>query len=351
MKLALNLNYIQWPDPSAVDFVRHADDLGIDSVWVAEAYGSDTVSVLGYLAALTENIGLGSAIMQVHARTPAATGMAAATLDSLSGGRMRLGLGVSGPQVVEGWHGVPYGKPLKRTREYVDVVRSVIAREGPLSYDGEYYQIPYRGEDATGLGKSLKSITTRERSAIPIYLAAIGPRNIELCGEIADGWLPAFFAPSHADAMLEHLRKGLASSGREISAIDVVGSPLVAVGSDVAACRDRIRPRLALYVGGMGAPGRNFYHSLVCRYGFEDAAAEIQELYRSGRKDAAAGAVPDALVDEVALVGPLDAIGERLAAWQEAGVDTLKVELNAADILDPALDRTRVLTALAERLD
>ncbi|MDN5895789.1 MAG: LLM class F420-dependent oxidoreductase [Nocardioides sp.] len=350
MKLALNLGLVQWPDPSAVSLVRHADDLGVDSVWVAEAYGSDAVSVLGYLAATTSNIGLGTAIMQVHARTPAAAGMAAATLDSLSGGRTRLGLGVSGPQVVEGWHGVPYGKPLKRTREYVDIVRAVVAREAPLAYEGEYYQVPYTGAGATGLGKSLKSTTTRERSTIPIYLAAIGPRNVELCGEIADGWLPAFFSPTHADVVTEPLRSGLVSSGRDIGAVDIVGSPQVAVGADVAACRERIRPRLALYIGGMGAPGRNFYYSLVCRYGFESAAVRIQELYRSGRKAEAAAAVPDALIDEVALIGPLDAIRERLSAWEQAGVNTLKVELNEDDILDSDLDRTSVLTALAEHL-
>lgn len=350
MKLALNLGLTQWPDPDAVSLVRRADELGIDSVWVAEAYGSDAVSVLGYLAATTSRLGLGTAIMQIHARTPAAAGMAAATLDALSEGRLRLGLGVSGPQVVEGWHGVPYGKPLARTREYVDIVRSVIAREAPLAHEGEYYQIPYTGPGATGLGKSLKSITERIRPSVPIYLAAIGPRNVELCGEIADGWLPAFFSPRNADLLLEHLRTGLATSGRDISAVDVVGSPQVAVGNDLAACRDRIRPRLALYVGGMGAPGKNFYYSLVCRYGFEAEAERIQELYRGGRKDEAAAAVPDALVDEVALVGPLEAIKERLTAWEAAGVTTLKVELSDDDILDPDLDRAAVLTALAESL-
>jgi F420-dependent oxidoreductase-like protein len=340
MKLGLNLGYAGSSISDVLPLVEHADRIGIDSVWAAEAYGSDAVTVLSYLAAKTSAIKLGTAILQMPARTPANTAMTAMTLDALSGGRLLLGLGLSGPQVVEGWHGVPYGKPLGRTREYVEVVRAAIAREAPLSYDGEHYQIPYRGEDATGLGKPLKSILHPIRSTIPIYLAAIGPRNVELTAQIADGWLPIFYAPEREQIFNEHLDAGLAKAGRSADELEIAASVMVAAGDDIGACRDMLRPFLALYIGGMGAKGRNFYNDLAVRYGFAQAAATIQDLYLDGKKDAAAAAVPDELVDEVTLVGPLDRIVDRLAAWKASRVGTMIL----------GTYQPEVLTALQEAL-
>jgi F420-dependent oxidoreductase-like protein len=301
--------------------VLEAERLGFDSVWSAEAYGSDAVTLITWAAARTERIGVGTAVMQIPARTPAATAMTAITLDHLTGGRFRLGLGVSGPQVSEGWHGVEFGKPLERTREYVEIVRSILRREAPLEFHGEHYDVPIRG--GTGLGKPLKTIVHPLRSDLPIYLAAIGPRNVALAAEIADGWLPTFYAPAHADLFAASLEEGLGRSGRERRAFDVAPFAPVVLGEDVQACRDRVKPALALYVGGMGARGRNFYNELVRRYGYEGDAEKVQELYLAGRKGEAAGAVPDGLVDDVALVGPKERIAERLQLWREAGVDTL----------------------------
>lgn len=334
MKLGLNIGYSDASFTDVLPVVRRADELGMDAVWVAEAYGSDAVSVLGFLAASTTRIGIGSAILQIPARTPANAAMTAMTLDALSGGRFRLGLGMSGPQVVEGWHGVPYGRPLGRTREYVEIVRKAIAREAPLTYEGSHYQLPYRGEDATGLGKPLKSILHPVRPRVPIYLAAIGPRNTELTGEIADGWLPIFYSPEREAAACEALDRGLAKAGRDKGDIEIVASAAVVVGDDVDACRDRVRPGLALYIGGMGARGRNFYFDLACRYGFEAAAHKIQGLYLDGKKVEAAAAVPDELVDETALVGPLPRIVDRLQAWKESRVTTLNVQAGDPDLLD-----------------
>jgi F420-dependent oxidoreductase-like protein len=250
--------------------------------------------------------------------------MTAMTLDALSGGRALLGLGVSGPQVVEGWHGQPFGRPLGRTREYVSIVRGILARQRPLEHHGEHYQIPYRGADATGLGKPLRSIV-HARADLPIYLAAIGPKNVALAAEIADGWLPVFFSPGRARLFRDALADGFDRAGdpgrRE--RFDVAPMAPVVVGADVDACRARVKPRLALYVGGMGARGRNFYFDLACRYGYEEAAVRIQDLYLAGRRPEAEAAVPDALVDEVALCGPRERIRERLAIWREAGVTTL----------------------------
>ena len=301
--------------------VQEAERLGYASIWSAEAYGSDAVSVLSWYAAKTERIHVGTAVMQMPARTPAATAMTAITLDHLTHGRFRLGLGTSGPQVSEGWHGVPFGKPLVRTREYVEIVRSILRRDKPLEFHGEYYDIPVRG--GTGLGKPLKTIVHPHRSNIPIYLAAIGPKNVSLTGEIADGWLPTFYAPSHASMFESWLGEGLARAGKERKGFDVAPFTMVLMGQDLQACRDLARPTIALYVGGMGARGRNFYNDLVKRYGFEQAAAEIQDLYLEGRKGEAAAAVPDELVDEVALVGSASRIADRLQAWKDAGVDTL----------------------------
>jgi len=303
--------------------VLEAERLGFDSVWSAEAYGSDAVTLLTWAAARTERIGVGTAIMQIPARTPAATAMTAITLDHLTGGRFRLGLGVSGPQVSEGWHGVPFGRPLERTREYVHIVRSILRRDAPLEFHGKYYEVPV--QDGTGLGKPLKTIVHPLRADLPIYLAAIGPRNVALTAEIADGWLPTFYSPMHPEVFEPSIREGLARTGRERSSFDVAPFAPVIVGDDVQACRDLLKPMVALYVGGMGARGRNFYNTLVSTYGYEGEAKAVQDLYLEGKKGDAAGAVPDALVDEVALVGPKERIADGLQRWRGAGVDTLIV--------------------------
>ena len=335
MRLGLNIGYSGSAIGGVWPLIERADKLGYDSVWAAEAYGSDAVTVLSYVAAKTEQIKVGSAILQMPARTPANTAMTAMTLDALSGGRFLLGLGLSGPQVVEGWHGVPYGKPLRRTREYVEIVRAAIAREAPLEYDGQEYQIPYRGPDATGLGKPLKSILHPVRDRIPVYLASIGPKNVELTAEIADGWLPIFYSPEREDIYNEHLDAGLAKAGRKADEIDIAPTAYVAMGDDVNACRDMLRPMFALYVGGMGARGKNFYFDLACRYGFEEAAQKVQDLYLDGKKGEAAAAIPDELVDECALVGPMDRIVDRLEAWKESRVGTLILGTLQPEVLEP----------------
>jgi F420-dependent oxidoreductase-like protein len=310
-----------------MDMIWEADRLGYFAVWTGEAYGSDCITPLAWIGAQTERIHLGTAIMQMPARTPAMTAMTAMTLDQLSGGRFLLGLGLSGPQVVEGWHGQPYGDSLGRTREYVEIVRAIFRREAPLEYDGEHYQIPYHGEDATGLGKPLKSIL-HGRADIPIYLAAIGPRNVELSAEIADGWLPIFFSPRHYDELFSQpVEAGLAKAGegKHLDRFDIAPMVMVVTGDDVDACRDAVRPVLALYVGGMGARGKNFYYDLACRYGYQEAAETIQDLYLGGKKNQAMATVPDELVDDVALCGPKERIRERLALWQEVPITTLNV--------------------------
>jgi F420-dependent oxidoreductase-like protein len=318
MKLGLSLGYAP-PGTNPADMfplVEEAERLGFDSVWVAEAWGTDAVSVLGWLAGRTERIKLGSAIMQIPGRTPANTAMTAATLDLLSGGRFLLGLGTSGPQVVEGWHGQPWGKPLGKTREYVEIVRTALRRD-VVAHEGEHYRIPWDGQGATGLGKPLKLMLRPLRAEIPIYLAALGPKNVALAAEIADGWLPIFVAPERfGDAFGPSL--AAAPPGFEIAA-----TASVFVGDDVAALRDALRPHVALYVGGMGAKGRNFYNRLVRRYGWEEEAERIQELYLAGKQREAIAAVPDELVDAVSLVGPKERIAERLEAWHETPVTTL----------------------------
>ncbi|HEY7648683.1 MAG TPA: LLM class F420-dependent oxidoreductase [Methylomirabilota bacterium] len=324
MNLALHLSY---SGPALdLDFgkIQEAERLGYDSVWTAEAYGSDAVTPAAWIAARTERIHVGTAIMQIAGRTPALTAMTAMTLDALSGRRFRLGLGVSGPQVVEGWHGQAFGRPLAKTREYVTVVRTILRREKPLEFRGEYYQIPYAGADATGFGKPLRSIL-HGRADLPIYLAAIGPKNVALAGEIADGWIPTFFAPRHMKMFRGWLDEGFRARGSAPARFDIMPSVGVVVGDDVNACRARIKSRLALYVGGMGARQKNFYNELVQRYGYEGPARTIQDLYLGGRKAEAEAAVPDALVDDVALCGPRERIRERLAEWKTAGVTTLMV--------------------------
>jgi len=324
MKLGLFLSYWSGDKRTDLGLVREAERLGFDSVWAAEAWGSDAVSVLAWIAAQTENIKIASGIMQMPARTPAMTAMTAMTLDGLSGGRFILGLGLSGPQVVEGWHGRPYGKPLGKTREYVSIVRAALAKQAPLTHDGEHYQIPYRGPDATGLGKPLR-ILGRPRPDLPIYLAAMGPKNVALAAELADGWLPVLVSPDHYDSVFARsVGQGLSKTGRQ-KTFDIAPTVNVIVSDDIERARNKLRPGLALYVGGMGASGRNFYNDLVSRYGYEESAQEIQSHYLAGRRRQAIAAVPDAMVDNLCLVGSEAMIRDRLEAWRDVGVGTLLV--------------------------
>lgn len=326
MQIGYFMSYWDRGPGNRLALAEEADRLGYATVWSAEAYGSDAVTPLAWLAARTERIGLGSAVFQMPARTPAATAMTAITLDHLSGGRFTLGLGVSGPQVVEGWHGRPYAKPLGRTREYVSIVRSIFARDEPVSHDGEHYQLPYRGEGSVGLGKPLKSITHPLRTDLPIHLASLGHRNVALTAEIADGWLPTFWSPQRADEIWgADLAAGFERSGEEGKADRFRVVPMVptVVDDDLQAARNAAKPGLALYVGGMGAKGKNFYNDLAGMYGYEEAAEVVQELWLAGRQGEAMAAVPDALVDEVCLVGPKERVAERLAAWEGAGASEL----------------------------
>jgi F420-dependent oxidoreductase-like protein len=299
-----------------IALAQEAERLGYDSAWAAEAWGTDAVTVLAWLAATTTRIRIGSAILQIPARTPANTAMTAATLDLMSGGRVLLGLGMSGPQVVEGWHGQPWEKPLARTREYVEIVRAVLRRE-VLEFGGDHYRIPFAGPGATGLGKPLKLMARPLRPDIPIYLGSLRPRSVELAAEIADGWLPLFFSPERARATFP------APFARE--AFDIAAGVPALLSDDVETARDALKPYYALYVGGMGARGKNFYNELARRYGYEADAERIQALYLDGKHREAAAAVPDALVDEMALVGPPARIADRLTAWRESGATTLLV--------------------------
>jgi F420-dependent oxidoreductase-like protein len=333
MRFGMNIGYSGKRISINMDLVKEADRAGFHSVWAAEAYGSDVVSPLAWIAAQTTNIHVGSAIMQMPARTPAMTAMTATTLDQLSGGRFLCGLGVSGPQVVEGWHGVPYGKPLARTREYVAIVRDIWAREKPLEYEGKMHQIPYRGPGASGLGKPLKSILHGRQ--IPIYIAAIGPKSVQQTAEIADGWLPFWYSPYRVDVWKDTLEAGFhrAGGGKSLATFDIAPAVTVIQGDDIQACLDMVKPFLALYIGGMGARGKNFYNELACRYGFEDEARRIQDLYLDGKKGDAAAAVPNRLVDEVALVGPPERIRERLAPWRESGITTMVCGLGQVEAI------------------
>jgi F420-dependent oxidoreductase-like protein len=326
MRLGLTAGYSGAQMGVNIGLIQEAERLGFDSVWTAEAYGSDAVSPLAWIAAKTTKIRLGTAIMQMPARTPALAAMTAMTLDALSGGRFILGLGPSGPQVVEGWHGVPYGKPLTRTREYVAIVRKILAREAPLEHKGEHYQIPYTGPDATGLGKPLKSIL-HGRADLEIYTASIGPAGIACSAEVADGLIPVWMNPERFDLFAPHLEKGFAKAGggKGLATFDVAPFVTCIVGDDVAKCRMPVKGMLALYIGGMGARGKNFYNDFAKRLGYEAEAAKIQDLYLDGKKAEAMAAVPDRLVDETALVGPKERIVERLAAWKASPVPTMLV--------------------------
>ncbi|MFC4942077.1 LLM class F420-dependent oxidoreductase [Pseudonocardia sp. GCM10023141] len=341
MKLGLALGY--WgagPPADTAELVAAAEQSGLDSIWTAEAYGSDALTPLAFHAATTSRVRLGTNIAQLSGRTPAATAMAAITLDHLSGGRMVLGLGASGPQVVEGWYGQPYPKPLARTREYIEILRRIFARQGPVEFAGEHYTLPYPG--GAGLGKPLKSTVHPLRADLPIHLAAEGPKNVALAAEIADGWLPFFFSPS-ADAFYRAaLDEGFARPGarRTRAEFEVAAFVPTVVGDDVETAADAIRPMIALYVGGMGAKAVNFHLDVFARLGYDKACAEIQERYLAGDKAGAAAAVPTAMVEDVALVGPAAKIGEDLHRWRTTTIDTLIVNGPAAQLaaLTPYFD-------------
>jgi F420-dependent oxidoreductase-like protein len=343
MRLGLNVAYwgLGFTAEQQLEVVREAESLGYDSVWAAEAYGSDAATVLAWLAGQTEKIRIGSAIFQMPGRSPAMTAMTAATLDNISDGRMILGIGSSGPQVAEGWHGQRFGKQLLRTREYVGILRKALARER-LEFDGEYYELPL----PDGPGKALKLMIAPVQERIPIYIAAIGPKNTQLCGEIADGWLPTFFSPEHVGESRKLLEKGAARAGNKAidDSFDIAPNVNLCILDDIEEARNRSRPILALYVGGMGSREKNFYNQLVQRYGFEENAKEVQDLYLEGKKDEAAAALSDDLIDMVSLVGPKDRVRDRLQAYRDAGVGTLI----STPLAFTAEDRSRMMRDLAE---
>jgi F420-dependent oxidoreductase-like protein len=343
LRLGVNLGY--WGagnDKDNLVLAQEADRLGYSSAWAAEAYGSDAATVLAWVAAQTERIDVGSAVFQIPARTPAMTAMTAATLDSLSGGRFRLGLGVSGPQVSEGWRGVRFDKPLARTREYVDIVRMALARE-TVRHEGDFWTLPL----PDGPGKALRLTVHPARADIPLYLAAIGPKNLELTGEIADGWLAIFYAPEHATEQLAHVSAGRATAGKDLAGFDVVPTVPVIIGDDLQACAEPLRHYAALYVGGMGSRTQNFYNQLAVRMGYEQAAAEVQDLYLARNHRDAAAAVPFEFIDRTSLIGPRERIRDRLSAYAEAGVTTISVASYGGS-LD---ERVAALRTMAEVLD
>ncbi|WP_328993751.1 LLM class F420-dependent oxidoreductase [Kribbella sp. NBC_01245] len=323
MRLGLNIGFVLGGQDHQdhLKLVREAEQLGYSVAWAAEAYGSDVPTVLAWLAAQTSTIDVGAAVFQIPARTPAMTAMTAATLDTLSGGRFRLGLGVTGPQVSEGWHGVRFDKPLARTREYVEIVNAAMRRE-TVAYDGKHFTLPL----PDGPGKALKLSIHPVREHVPVYLAAIGPKNLELAGEIADGWLGIFNDPSYLGEQLSQITAGRAKAGRsDLEGFDVVASVPTVVGDDLAACADPIRGYAALYVGGMGSREKNFYNALAVRMGYADEAKEVRELYLGKRHRDAMSAVPQKFIDSVSLLGPKERIAEKLSAYAEAGVTTLTV--------------------------
>ena len=344
MRLGLNLGYMVGADDARgqLALTRHAESLGYEVVWAAEAYGSDSPTVLAWLAAQTSSIAIGSAVMQIPARTPAMTAMTAASLDLLSEGRFRLGLGVSGPQVSEGWHGVRFDRPLARTREFVEIVQLALARS-TVAYQGRTYQLPL----PDGPGKALKLTIAPHADRIPIYLAAVGPKNLELAGEIADGWLAVFFAPGYADEQLGHVDAGRTTAGRSRDGFDVVATIPLVVGADPRACADPVRAYAALYVGGMGSRDKNFYNQLAVRMGYEEEAATIQDLYLSRRPRDAMAAVPYELIDSTSLLGPKERLAERLAEFAAAGVTTAAL----APYGDSLEEKLAALTTAAEALE
>ncbi len=344
MKLGVHIGYwglgMSAQDQLAV--VKEAERLGYDSVWTAEAYGSDAATVLAWLAAQTSTIRLGSGILQMPGRSAAMTAMTAATIDELSGGRMILGIGSSGPQVAEGWHGQRFARQLQRTRDYVAVVRMALARER-VEFRGETLELPL----PDGPGKALKLTIAPAQERIPVYLAAIGPRNTALAGEIADGWLPTFFSPEHVESIRELLEEGATRGGRSLEGFEIAPTVNVCVSDDLDAARDVMRPMLALYIGGMGSRKQNFYNQLVQRYGFEDAARTVQDLYLEGRRDEAMAAIPGELIDLVSLCGPRDVVRARLRAFADAGVGTLIVT-PMAFAADERISQLQAIAELAE---
>lgn len=348
MRLGLNLGY--WGmgnDADNLVLAKEADRLGYSVVWAAEAYGSDTATVLSWIAAQTEQIDVGSAVFQIPARTPAMTAMTAATLDTLSAGRFRLGLGVSGPQVSEGWHGVRFDKPLQRTREYHDIVRMALRRER-VKYDGQFFTLPL----PDGPGKALTLTVHPVRDSIPMYLAAIGPKNLELAGELFDGWLAIFFSPEFADELKASIIAGREKAGRTLDGFDICPTVPVVIGDDVDACAEPVRAYAALYVGGMGSRDRNFYNRLAVRMGYDEAAGAVQDKYLARDYAGAAASVPFEFIDRTSLIGPPERIGERLHAYAEAGVGTLSVATYAGS-LDERLGTVRQMAEIlrSEGLD
>ncbi len=320
MKLGMLFGYSGKNVVVPMDLIRQAESIGFDSVWTAEAYGSDAVTPAAWILAQTEKIKVGTAIMQAPGRSPACAAMTAMTLNQLSGGRFLFGVGPSGPQVVEGWHGESYARPLSRMREYVEICRKIFARDAKVTHEGFHYNLPYQGPGATGLGKPLKSIL-REDKSMPLYTAAITPGGVRLAGELADGFFPVWMNPERFDIFEQSLEEGFKIAGNGKSLDDFTVAPFVqmVMGDDLEQCRNAVKPGLALYIGGMGAKSKNFYNDYACKLGYEEDAAKIQDLFLSGRQGEATMAVPDALVDDVHLVGPKERIVERLAAWKDAG--------------------------------
>jgi F420-dependent oxidoreductase-like protein len=346
MQLGVHIGYwgLGLTRQDQLEIVLEAERLGYDSVWAAEAYGSDVATILGWIAGQTERIKIGSSIFQMPGRSAAMTAMTAATLDQLSDGRMLLGIGSSGPQVSEGWHGVRFAKQLQRTREYIAVLRMALARER-VEFHGETIDLPL----PDGPGKALKLTIAPVQERIPIYLAAIGPKNTALAGEIADGWIPTLLSPEHLPELRTSLEEGAARAGRSLDGFDVAPTVNVNITDDIDAARDAMRPFIALYVGGMGSRQKNFYNTLVQRYGFEDAAREVQDLYLEGKKEEAAAALPAALIDLVSLVGPADRVRDRLRAFRDAGVGTLGVS-PMAWTREERIQQLRLVAGLMEEI-
>jgi F420-dependent oxidoreductase-like protein len=333
MRLGMTAGYSGAGIGVNLPLIKEAESLGFDSVWTAEAYGSDSITPLCWIGSQTTKIRLGTAIMQMPARTPAMTAMTAMTLDALSGGRFILGLGPSGPQVVEGWHGVPYGKPLTRTKEYIQIIRKILAREAPLEFKGEEYQIPYTGPGASGLGKPLKSIL-HGRKDIPIFTASINPKGIVTSAQVSDGVIPVWMNPERMDLLEPHIKEGLAKTpGKKREDFAIAPFVTCVLSDDAERARMPVKGMLALYIGGMGARGKNFYNDYAKRLGYEAEAVKIQDLYLDGKKAEAMAAVPDKLVDEIALVGSAAKIKDRLAAWKGSGVTDLLVGGGQPEVL------------------
>jgi F420-dependent oxidoreductase-like protein len=329
VRIGIHLGHWEGPPTDVAELALEAERAGFDSVWTSETWGSDAAILAAWMAARTERIDVGTGVLQMAGRTPAAAAMTALTMDHLSGGRFRLGLGVSGPQVAEGWHGTSFDHPIERTREYVGIVRQVLRREAHVTSPGPHYPLPLAG----GAGRPLKPNVRALRSELPVYLAAMGPRNVALAAEIADGWMPYLYSPERADVFGEALEAGWERGSRDRASFDVAPVVAVAFGDDLGVCRGELRPHLARYVGGMGSRKANFYKDAVTRFGFGDAAERIQEAFLDGRRAEAAALVPDAMLDELCLAGPVGRVRERLQAWRAAGITTLLAELrDAAEI-------------------